>query len=175
MAEKTTGEGQRTTDLFLTISSASRQAMELMSDIVWSINPGNDRMEMVIIRMRQYASEILEAAGIEFALDFHPSIQQISLPSEKRKDFFLIFKEAINNAAKYSHARQLDIKLQLEHRKTLILEISDDGIGFDKTHLDNGNGLRNMNARALQLNGEISIESAPGQGTRINLRFPVVP
>jgi two-component sensor histidine kinase len=175
MAEQSTREGEKTSDLFGTISSASRQAMELMSDIVWSIGPGNDRVEMVIIRMRQYASEILEAAGIEFTLDFHPSIQSISLPSEKRKDFYLIFKEAINNAAKYSHAIQLFIELRLEDRKTLRLQIFDDGVGFDPMQVDTGNGLKNMKARALQLKAEISIESAPGQGTRICLRMPVVP
>ncbi len=49
---------------FQTIANASHQAMELMNDIVWSINPKNDRMEMILIRMRQYASEMLEAAKI---------------------------------------------------------------------------------------------------------------
>ncbi len=176
MANKSTVAEKKSTDLFSTISSASRQAMELMNDIVWSINPKNDRMEMMLIRMRQYAGELLEAAHISFTIEMDEQCNNILLAIEKRKDFYLIFKEAINNLAKYSHASEANIKMNCVNRM-LILIVTDNGIGFS---LENGssragNGLKNMQARAELLKGKIKIISDPGKGTQIDLRIPLSP
>lgn len=62
---------------------------------------------------------------------------------EARRDFFLIFKEAVNNAAKYSKSEIVKISL-LINNKQLTLEVIDDGEGFDVAHADSGNGLSNM-------------------------------
>jgi signal transduction histidine kinase len=174
MAAQTLAADKKPTDLFQTISSASRQAMELMSDIVWSINPKNDRMEMIIIRMRQYASEILEAAQTAFVLDVDEASISVTLPLEHRKDFYLIFKEAINNIAKYSKAKNAVISMRMRHGK-LHLQITDDGIGFNPDTAYSGNGLKNMSARAAQLKGDISILSDVTQGTSIELSIPASP
>jgi nitrate/nitrite-specific signal transduction histidine kinase len=174
MATQTQPEEKKANALFQTISTASRQAMELMSDIVWSINPKNDRMEMIITRMRQYASEILEAANIAFTLEMDEACNAITLPVEQRKDFYLIFKEAINNLAKYSNATDASIRLQL-HNRMLTLMISDNGKGFDSEKQYPGNGLKNMKARAVILKGDLSIASIPGKGTTLSLQFPFTP
>jgi len=161
-------------ELFQTIANASHQAMELMNDIVWSINPKNDRMEMILIRMRQYVSEILEAANISFTLDMDESCEQVSLSIDKRKDFYLIFKEAINNMAKYSKAKHAGIRMSYLHRE-LTLSIADDGVGFSPDKIHSGNGLKNMKARAQQLKGELTIHAQPDAGTLIELKIPVTP
>ena len=174
MANKSEAAGKKPSELFQTISFASRQAMELMNDIVWSINPKNDRMEMIIIRMRQYASEILEAAHIPFALEMDDECKQIILPIEKRKDFYLIFKEAINNLAKYSNADKANIELKYASHKLTLL-ITDNGKGFEVTDKSQGNGLKNMKARADMLKGNFAIRSTPGEGTSIKLDIPATP
>lgn len=174
MATQTVPEGKKASDLFQTISSASRQAMELMSDIVWSINPKNDRMEMIMIQMRQYASEILEAAQIAFSLEMDEACHHLSLSIEDRKDFFLIFKEAINNVAKYSKAKNAAIRIQFKNL-ILTLQVTDDGIGFDPEGKFPGNGLKNIKARAAQLKGSIAITSKGSEGTTLLLRIPVAP
>ncbi|HSF89895.1 MAG TPA: ATP-binding protein, partial [Saprospiraceae bacterium] len=164
----------KATDLFGTISSASRQAMDLMSDIVWSINPKNDKMEMIITRMRQYASETLEAAQISFSLEVDEDSYALSLPIEQRKEFYLIFKEAVNNLAKYSKATRAQI--QIETRKPeLILKIIDNGIGFDPHIPYSGNGLKNMRTRASQIKGILHIQATPGNGTTVQLILPLTP
>ena len=84
----------------------------------------------------------------------------------------LIFKEAINNAAKYSKCKQLSISIHVR-QKRLLLDIMDDGIGFDENVADNGNGLINMRKRADSLKGKIVIASNPGMGTKISLNVPV--
>ena len=174
MANKSEAAGKKSSELFQTISFASRQAMELMNDIVWSINPKNDRMEMIIIRMRQYASEILEAAHIPFTLEMENDCKQIILPIDKRKDFYLIFKEAINNLAKYSNAGKAIIELKYASHKLTLL-ITDNGKGFELTDKSQGNGLKNMKARADMLKGEIAIWSKPGEGTSVKLDIPATP
>jgi signal transduction histidine kinase len=174
MADRRKEAGKKSAELFSTISSASSQALELMNDIVWSINPKNDRLEMILIRMRQYASEILEAADIPFTIEMDEHSRHILLPLEIRKDFYLIFKEAINNIAKYSHASHVNIRLHF-HNHIVTLVIKDDGRGFDPTGTFYGNGLKNMQARASQLGGEVAVTSSPGSGTTIQLKIPLTP
>jgi len=174
MAKGNDGSRKKASEMFNTISSASGQAMELMSDIVWSINPKNDSMEMIIIRMRQYASEILEAANISFTIELNGFDKRVQLPLEIRKDFYLIFKEAINNLAKYSDAQHARIIMNFSHN-VIHLVIEDDGVGFDLDQIDSGNGLKNMKARSRDIKGEFSIYSMPGAGTRVSLDIPLAP
>ncbi len=177
MAGKGNVPEKKSPELFHTISSASAQAMDLMNDIVWSINPKNDKMEMIIARMRQYAAEILEAANIAFTLEMDDESKQVSLPVEKRKDFYLIFKEAVNNLAKYSRATQAHIKISCNN-KSIILSITDNGVGFaenPKSRNGAGNGLRNMKSRAAQLKGELTLTSQPNLGTTVMLKIPASP
>jgi signal transduction histidine kinase len=165
---------EKSTELFSTIGKASTQAMDLMSDIVWSVNPENDKMENIVSRMREYASVILDAADISFELETDESALHILLPMEKRKDFFLIFKEAINNLAKYSHATKAQIKLS-EKNHCLVLYITDNGNGFNPGKAFSGNGLKNMKARAEQLHAKFEISSQQNSGTVISLSVPLVP
>ena len=174
MAAKQNPEPKKAKDLFGTISNASQQAMELMSDIVWSINPKNDKMEMIITRMRQYASETLEASQIAFHLDVDKDSYNLSLPIDKRKDFYLIFKEAINNLAKYSQASTAHIRIDTKHQE-LCMTITDNGKGFDPQVSYSGNGLKNMRSRAAQIHGELHMDSSPGKGTTIRLTLPLTP
>lgn len=172
MADRRDETGKKSSELFSTISSASGQALELMNDIVWSINPKNDRLEMILIRMRQYASEILEAADIRFSIEMDEDSKHILMPLEIRKDFYLIFKEAINNLAKYSRAKSAKIKLRYRNQMIELL-IEDDGVGFDTQERSQGNGLKNMKARAAQLQGSLAIKSTSGAGTAVELQIPV--
>ena len=174
MADKTGFPENKSSANFKTISSASRQAIELMNDIVWSINPKNDRMDMIIIRIRQYASEMLEAANISFSIEMDEECKNLNLPVEKKKEFYLIFKEAINNLAKYSGAQKANIQLKYNNR-ILTLIISDNGKGFDTSEKFQGNGLKNMKARAGQLKGKFSIISLPHEGTIVTLNIPTTP
>jgi len=164
--------GKNTGEWMNSIGIASGKAMSLMSDIVWSVNPENDKMENIISRMREYASQTLEASGI--LLEFNPgaSISNLKIPMEHRKDFYLIFKEAINNIAKYSGASATNIQLTLEHRM-LKMKISDNGSGFDLYNYPAGNGLKNMRSRAEGLKAKFEIASIPNKGTTISITLPL--
>lgn len=85
----------------------------MMNEIIWSVQPKNDALDMLFIRMRQYASEILEAAEIAFKFEVLEFTGIVDLPLDKRKDLLMIFKEAINNLAKYSSASMAHIEISV--------------------------------------------------------------
>lgn len=153
------------------IGSASREMVEKMNDIVWAVNPKNDQFENIILHMRAFGGELL--AGKDIALHFKSDgdLNSIRLSMEKRKSFFLVYKEALNNAYKYSSAKNVNVDIS-KSNQTLTLMVEDDGVGFNM-NIDRlktgGNGLKNMNTRAAEMNGIVSITSAPGQGTKVSL------
>ncbi|OOG74805.1 sensor histidine kinase [Algoriphagus sp. A40] len=152
------------------ISENSQRMMEAMDDIVWSIKPQNDTMEKLIARMREFANEALESKDILFNMEIDEKVLGMKLSMDARRDLFLIFKEGINNAAKYSKATRLLISFELE-KSIFIMKIKDYGVGFDLNDLDDGNGLENMKKRAANLNGTLTINSKPGEGTELILNI----
>ena len=88
----------------------------------------------------------------------------------KRKDLYLIFKEAINNAAKYSSCTKVTIIIQMDNDE-ITLRIADDGRGFDTGNGATGNGIRNMKQRAKEMGGNVTISSENGKGTTVLLKI----
>jgi signal transduction histidine kinase/ligand-binding sensor domain-containing protein len=154
------------------IAENSLKMMENMSDIVWSINPKNDSLEQVVFKMKEFAAEILEPKNIEYAFNIENDIQALKLDVEKRKNIFLIFKEAVNNAAKYSDGTKLTVSLAVR-RSSLLLSVEDNGKGFEFQGKTSGNGLKNMEDRAHSMNGKMVQTSRPGTGTVIQLEVPL--
>lgn len=154
------------------IVDESRQVGSSLDDIVWSINPHNDELSQLIARMNRYAAELFEAAGIAYEIQLPESVERLKLPMEKRQDFYLVFKEAVNNLVKHAGATEASVRIALEDR-SLYLEVIDNGQGFDPEDATDRNGLRNMHTRAQRLGGKIEICSGPTEGTRLRFRFPV--
>lgn len=168
---KLNSDNVKTSEFISKISENSQRMMEAMDDIVWSIKPMNDSMQKIIARMREYATNILEAKDIELLFNIEEEVNDVKLDMEARRDFFLIFKEAVNNAAKYSKSEIVKISL-LINNKQLTLEVIDDGEGFDVAHADSGNGLSNMQKRADAMQGRLQITSKKGSGTTVKLAVP---
>lgn len=155
------------------ISDNSQRMMEAMDDIVWSIKPSNDTMQRVTARMREFATNVLEAKDIALHFVVEDDVFNVKLNMEARRDFFLIFKEALNNAAKYSKATEVWVNVSMQN-KMLSFTIKDNGSGFDVAKADGGNGLGNMQKRADGMNGKLRIRSAEGEGTEVKLVVPVI-
>jgi two-component system sensor histidine kinase UhpB len=161
----------KASSLLKKITEQSSQMQQGISDIVWAIKPDNDKLENMVIRMREYISHTLEPKNIRTVFSVDENILSKSIGMQQRRDFFLIFKEAVNNAAKYSNAVNVKIDLKLQSGN-VELSISDDGAGFDTAKITSSNGLKNIQARAMALKGHASFFSAPGKGTLINLTMP---
>jgi signal transduction histidine kinase len=150
------------------IGEASRKIIEAMSDIVWTINPENDSFEKIIFRMKSLAYNLFKAKKIEFTFHADEILNEKKLSLEERRNFYLIFKEAINNLVKYSNAARVAITLTNEN-DTIKLSIKDDGVGFEMADDTTGNGLKNMKRRAMEMKAQFNIESGKGNGTQIEL------
>ncbi len=161
----------KTSEYLTKISEYSERMMDSMDDIVWSIKPSNDSMQMLIARMRQFATNALEAKNIDLFFEMDPKVLDLKLDMAGRRHFFLIFKEAINNAAKYSLAASVHVRM-LTVKGKLILTVVDNGCGFEIQQAD-GNGLGNMEKRADNLNGQVFISSIKGEGTKVQLFIPI--
>jgi two-component system, NarL family, sensor histidine kinase UhpB len=152
------------------MSTNAKETMDKMGDIVWMIKPGEAEAGSLKQRMERFAYEIGAAKNMEVSVQLD-ELEKQKLTMEQRKNIYLIFKEAVNNAAKYSGAGKIDICSSL-HNRELRLSIKDGGQGFDNTVTRNGNGLGNMQNRARELGGRLEISSAPNEGTTVTLAMP---
>ncbi len=153
------------------ISERSQRLLDSMSDIIWNINPGNDTIEEVMSRMREYGTTMLEAKNIDYSFNFPKDRMDCKLSMEIKNSMYLIFKEAVNNLSKYSGATKANLSLVFDD-KTILLKIEDNGIGFKQEEISHQGGLRNMQHRAEEIKGEIKVLSSLAGGTKIELIMP---
>jgi ligand-binding sensor domain-containing protein/two-component sensor histidine kinase len=170
--KKSKSKSESVNALLTKINDYTQTSMEAMSDIVWMINSRNDRFENMIVHMRTHAAELFEAKGFELHMRFDENLNSVKMGMSERKNFYLIYKEALNNIVKYAGGKNVWIEMKLDHG-TIQLKIMDDGKGFETAGPARGNGLVNMRRRAELLKGSLSIESAEGAGTTIALKFAV--
>jgi signal transduction histidine kinase len=165
-------DDRRMKDWFSTIATTSRDTVDAMSDIVWAVNPKRDQLSDLTQRMRRFAEDILGARDI--ALNFRaPELERdLKVGADLRREVFLIFKETINNTVRHSQCTASEVELKVA-RGWLVLQMSDNGRGFDLKGTSEGNGLASMRQRAQKLGGTLDVSSPNGQGTSVTLRAPL--
>jgi signal transduction histidine kinase len=152
------------------ISANSKEMVEKMSEIVWAINPENDSFERIVSRLQAYALNLCGGKNIRLHTDVDEGVLDHHPEMNIRKNMYLIIKEAINNAVKYSAGKNLIFSLQKQNGH-IVAMIKDDGKGFDIQTANTGNGMNNMRSRAVELNGTFDVFSQPGNGTEVRLEF----
>ncbi len=152
---------------YQSIASKTAEVMDNMSEIIWSINPLYDTLQNVLLKIQELAIDTLEPLGLDIHFEIEEIPGKFKLSPENRRHYYLIFKEAINNAAKYSRATQIYLSFKSTDA-LLITEIRDNGIGFDPLLIKKGNGLKNMAKRADLLHGALQIHT-DSTGTKIQL------
>jgi ligand-binding sensor domain-containing protein/signal transduction histidine kinase len=153
------------------IARIARESVAAMSDIVWAINPQRDHLIDLVRRMRQHAEELFTLRDIELHFSALDVGRNLKLGVDVRRDLFLFFKEATNNAARHADCMRVEIELRAEG-SWLSLQIIDDGVGFDTSIESEGQGLVSMRRRAQNLGGTLAVESQAAKGTKIKLRVP---
>ena len=98
------------------------------------VNPKKDSMTDIISRLKDIYNEVLDAKGISFLSENSNSLEKIKIDMERRQYIFLIFKEAINNALKYSGCNQIHFNIEAG-RNSLRIITQDDGKGFDMSNV----------------------------------------
>ena len=143
-------------------------------DILWSLKPSNDNLYEILNRIRDFGIELFQDTEVNF--DFTGDDDKWSkfrLPMDMSRNLIMIWKEALNNALKYSQAKNVTIEVSIKHKNVLQMVLKDDGTGFDTQTVKRGNGLANMTTRAERLNGRLYIDTRQGKGTIISLAFKI--
>jgi len=165
-------ENSAASDTMAKVASISREVVDSMSDIVWAINPKRDHVRDLAQRMRRFASDVLAAKDIEFTFMTPPDGFDRRVPADVRRQILLVFKEAVNNLARHSGATEARIEFRIQ-AKTLLLDVADDGHGFDLAAPRVGNGLASMQQRVSNLGGVLKFEQGGlnGKGTTLSATF----
>lgn len=154
------------------IADLSRESVDSMSDIVWAIDPEQDRLGDLSRRMRRFASDLLASSGIQVEFHAPGEGQDPEIGADMRRQIFLIFKESLHNTARHSGCTAVEIDFKLE-KGWLALTVHDNGKGFDTTQRSHGHGLSSIEKRAKELRGQVVVNSAPGRGTTIRVEAPL--
>ncbi len=152
------------------ISTACRDSVESMGDIIWAIDPNKDTLNDLTQRMRNFAEEVLTCRNIElrFSNDIRP---EIALPPKVRHHLFLVFKEAMHNAVRHSGATTVEVELSIAGR-WLMLRISDNGRGLPPDTGHDGRGFRSMRERVTTLGGTMRADRGADEDG-VTLRFAI--
>jgi signal transduction histidine kinase/ligand-binding sensor domain-containing protein len=153
------------------IGKSARELVDVASDIVWSTDPRRDDLRSIVVRLRAFAGDVLEARGIAWRLDAPADPERIKLSPDRRRHFYLVVKEAIHNAARHSEAHEVAIAIA-HVDGALEASVRDDGRGWTPGERA-GNGIGNMRLRAEQAGGSLDIRTAPSAGTEVRLRIPL--
>ena len=146
------------------VDSVRKELTNLVDELRPQSMDGQDFSEI----LKEHALEWSQRSGIELSINFEGH-EQLSLAI--RETLFRIAQEALANVARHSSARHVDVFLEYGTNSVTLI-VKDYGHGFDTGAKHDGLGLHSMQERTEALGGSFTIDSAPGQGTRINITLP---
>lgn len=152
------------------ISEAAGELVDKMSEIIWAMSSSNDSLANLIAYMRSFAADFLEHAHIQHHFIIPENIPNVKLSGGTRRHIYLAVKEALHNVLK--HSKATDVIIEVKVFKNMTIMIKDNGKGFDpeKVRLF-GNGIKNIEKRMQQVNGQADIISQ--DGTTVFLDIPL--
>lgn len=153
------------------LTNAHRRLRELITYFRSRMDP-----QGLVHALRETANGFFDRTGV--ALEFDNQVPDFCLPADREVEAYHIVQEALSNVCRHAHARRVDLCL---HRSgaDYAIEVVDDGIGLgavpDVTEADDPGhyGVAIMRERARRLGGSLTLDAAPGGGTRVRLLFPV--
>ena len=112
------------------IADGAVEMVNNLNDVVWAVNPRNDSVEEMLERLKEYALGMTQAKNIGVTWEIEAEMKNMKLPVEYRRNVYLVFKEAVNNAVKYSDCSTIVIGGN-QSGNQLTFSICDNGKGFD--------------------------------------------
>jgi signal transduction histidine kinase len=157
------------------ITLSVREAAGELEHIIWAMNPKHDTLVGLAHRICQIAEEYFADTPVQCLFESLPELPAQVMRPDACEAVIQAAKEALANILKHSAATTANIGMQLDGREFQV-SIADHGCGFDPARpaaATGGNGLANMRERLANIGGECRIESAPGRGTTVILRWPL--
>jgi signal transduction histidine kinase len=155
------------------------KALHQVRTLLFDLRPVILETQGLIPALMSYAARLREQEGLDVELNVTGELGRLSHKAEVA--VFSVVQEAINNSKKHADASRIHIDVTVTPDDFLVVEVHDNGVGFDvdsvvNTYDERGSlGMLNMRERAEVVDGNLSVSSQPGQGTKITLRFPLAP
>ena len=158
-----------------------KSASELLDDAIQDVRDvshnllPNDLTKGLIAALEAMCQQInLASRGLKIHLNTSPLVSKMFIDRQHTILIYRMVQELVNNAIKYSDAKNIHINMDCEENK-LKLALSDDGKGFDPNQLETnlGIGIKNISERIAKLIGSIQLTSEIGKGTKYNITIPI--
>ena len=151
------------------ISDFTKTTILELRDTIWAMNANEftfDDLSSRIYNFIEKAQSVKENTAFIFSID--DTLKNSKFSSLEGVNLYRTIQEAVNNAIKYADAKEISVQVH-PHKNGIIIEISDNGKGFDINTIDLGNGIVNMQKRIEEIGGTFKIESQPTKGTQITM------
>lgn len=151
------------------------QKLEFIKDNVRNLS---HQLSSVSFKKVAFKDQIINLISDYFAPDFiirANGLKEINWEETNKsikRLLYLSIRECIQNCQKYAQASKMTINFSI-HKKSVLLEVNDNGIGFDTNTQKKGIGLQNLQERVDELNGTLTVESNVGEGTQIHIQIPL--
>ncbi|MFT3790522.1 MAG: histidine kinase [Rudaea sp.] len=142
-----------------------------LRSLVWSMKSGRAGLDDLATQLADHARRMLPDAPPNLSVELPGACPPGALRADVRKHVLLIALESLHNISRHARARNACVKLVVAGDNACLLQIDDDGCGFDPAAVHAGSGLESMLRRARLIGAELEFSSSPGTGTRMRLRF----
>ena len=154
------------------IHLVSKTTVSKLGEIIWSTSPERDNLGSLLAYMRKHINEFMDESQISYKINF-TKVEDSPVDPEVRRNLFLILKEALNNAFKYSQANKIEISFDTSDGQYELV-VADDGVGMEDGKIEGGgHGLSGMERRSQAIAASLSIESKIGHGVVITCKGPL--
>jgi signal transduction histidine kinase len=162
----------------LKVEDLARRTTQEIRHMLFTLRPLVLESQGLIAALESMAEKMMETFGQNVIIEVDPDVLP-SLEMNKQAVIFYIAEEAVNNARKHAQADNIWVRLKPVESDITLLEIVDDGVGFDIGSVDaaydslGSLGMVNMRERADLVNGVLNIASADEKGTRVRVVIPL--
>ena len=137
------------------IAETSKHALLTMSDMVWSIDSRFDTVKDLVTRMKDYVYRLREELDFHYRFEELGDVESGKIPQAVRQNLFLIFKESLTNAIKYSDGSEIIITLQVGMPLRLVITNRYTKKYAAVADRQGGRGRENMEQRAAKVGGRL--------------------
>lgn len=151
------------------VLSQAEAALIEMRALIFELRPESLETEGLVAALSRQAAALHARHEMEVSTEF---CDEPDLPLKVKEELYRVAQEALHNTAKHARANKVNLRMRVD-TEGVLLEVCDDGVGFDTTHSFPGHlGLHSMRERIARLSGTLQIESRPGKGTCIRAQLP---
>jgi signal transduction histidine kinase len=160
------------------IEELARRTTKEIRHMLFTLRPLVLESQGLVATLESMAEKTKETFNQDVAIQADPRVVD-ALEANKQAVVFYIAEEAVNNARKHAQAERIWVRLKMLREGMSLLEVEDDGVGFDvnvvgSTYENRGSlGMINLRERTDLVNGVLRIDSAPGRGTRVQVVIPL--